>query len=95
MRTPAQQQAAERDGAWCLWGLYRTGELLPATDVHHLARRQPGGDRVELCISLSHKYHTAHHHGGEPTTVQLLDLMREVYGLDLRCDFPLFFGQHS
>lgn len=67
-------------------------ELLPATDVHHLARRQPGADRPELCISLSHKYHMAHHRGLEPTTSQLLDVMLARYGLDLRRDFPQFFS---
>lgn len=92
MRTDAQNAAAERDGPWCLWGL-AVGELLPATDVHHLAHRQPGSDRPELCISLSHKYHMERHHRGlEPTTAQLLDLMLERYGLDLRQSYPQFFG---
>ena len=91
MRTPAQQSASRRDGPWCLWGKH-VGELLPATEVHHLARRQPGGDLEVLCVSLSQKYHDRHHRGQEPTTSQLLDLMREVYGLDLRVDFPHFFG---
>lgn len=92
-RTLAQQQAAQRDGAWCLWALYRCGALIPATDVHHLARRQPRADIPELCVSLSAQYHAQHHHGLEPTTSQLLDLMLEVHGLDLRLNFPHYFAQ--
>lgn len=93
-RTPAQIEAAKRDGQYCLWSKYGAPEpsLIPVSDVHHLARRQPGADLPQLCISLSHEVHMNHHNGREPTTAQLLDLMQMIYGWDLRKDFPLLLG---
>lgn len=96
-RTKAQSEAYERDGPWCIWSKYGAAQpsLLPSTDVHHLARRQPGADLPQLCISLSHKVHMGQHHMGfSPTTGELLDLMLALYHLDLRKDFPAFFASY-
>lgn len=96
-RTSAQNEAAERDGKWCLWSKYGAKEpsLVEATDVHHLAHRQPGADIPKLCISLSRQVHIGQHHMGlSPTTSELLDLMFVLYGYVLREEFPLFFGNH-
>jgi hypothetical protein len=87
-RTDAQNAAAERDGPWCL----HQGELREAHDAHHLARRQPGSDVPELIVHLNHGVHMRHHNGFAPTTAQLLDLMLECYGWDLRATYPRFFG---
>jgi len=96
MRTNAQIIAAERDGCWCVWSQYGSENpvLLPATDVHHLARRQPGADLPECCISLNSRVHQNHHAGLGPRTSELLDLMLMLYGYDLRKDFPAFFGKY-
>lgn len=94
-RTPAQIEAAERDGPYCLWHLYRpeNSALVALTDVHHLARRQPGSDQADLCIGLCHYCHIERHHKGfSPTTAELLDIMQLVYGINLRRKYPKFFG---
>ena len=93
-RTQAQIEAAERDGLYCLWHKYRSENpaLAPLSDEHHIARRQPGSDRPELIIGLCRVCHTFHHNGRSPTTAELLDLMLDLYHLDLRRDFPLFFA---
>ena len=94
-RTPAQLEAARRDGPWCLWHRHRLSALLPLTDVHHLARRKQGTDLPELCIGLCHQCHMAHHAGWEPTTSQLLKLMLDLYGLNLSRDFAQFFARYA
>lgn len=93
MRTQAQIEAAERDGRFCLWCLHEDGKLILASDVHHMAHRQPGADLPELCVNLCHETHMNHHGGHEPTTTQLLGLMKAVYGWDLKEQFPHFFGK--
>jgi len=81
MRTPAQNQAAERDGPHCLWHKYRLGALVSATDVHHLLGRGGDRDRPELCLSLCHRCHIAGNHAGrEPTREQLKQLLFDLYG---------------
>lgn len=92
-RTQAQIEAAERDGRYCLWCSYFDSKLVVASEVHHLAHRQPGADLPELCVNLCQETHYDHHNGFEPTTSQLLDLMQSVYGWNLRERFPHFFGK--
>jgi len=92
-RTAAQQEAAQRDGRFCLWCLFYDQKLVVATDVHHLAHRQPGADLAELCVHLCHETHMRHHNGFEPTTSQLLSMMAHIYGVDLREKYPNFFGK--
>lgn len=90
-RTQAQAEAFERDGGLCIWHLWRYEMRLFATDVHHIARRGEGRDVKELCASLCRGCHGAHHSAHVPTTAQLVEMMLELYGLDLKRDFPLFF----
>lgn len=96
-RTPAQITAAERDlervGPWCVYHLCKHKMRVPASQVHHIARRGVGRDVDELCISLCEGCHTAHHnHSGSPSTSELLDIMLEAYNLDLRAMYPGLFG---
>jgi cytochrome c553 len=79
-RTTAQRVAAERDGRWCLWHL-QSGVLQPIMEVHHIFGRARS-DEEQTCIGLCHECHQRHHDGRSPTTVELLELMRKVYGYD-------------
>ena len=87
-RTAAQQVAAKRDGPFCMW-CKQQGRLIEASDVHHILRRKV--DVPEACISLCHTCHIAGNHTGkEPTKKQLVDIMLELYGYDLRAMYPQF-----
>ncbi len=88
VRTKAQQSAAERDGKFCLW-CKKQGRLVEATDVHHIFRRKV--DKPEACISLCAECHrNGNHNGKEPNKKQLVDIMLERYGYDLRSLYPQY-----
>ncbi len=98
-RTPAQLEAVRRDlrlfgVIYCLYHKARSDDraLVLATDYHHLARRQPGGDVADLIYPLCRACHTAHDNGRSPTTSELLDCVQLDYGLDLRAAYPRFFA---
>lgn len=96
-RTEAQQAAYKRDKGLCIWHLWRHEMRVPAPDVHHIARRGEGRDTKDLCVSLCRQCHVGegrvkgHHQGGSPSTYELLNMMLDFYGIDLRREFPQFF----
>jgi len=98
-RTEAQEAAIDRDielfgDLYCVWHRFRPKgkALIRGTEGHHIAkRRNSGGDVPELIVLLCHECHMHFHNGKEPTSGQLLWLMKKVYGYDLRAMFPSFF----
>lgn len=49
----------------------------------------------DLCISLCHACHMAHHNGREPNTEQLVTLMWDLYKLDLPRLYPHLLGIYA
>lgn len=100
-RTQAQEDAIDRelhfrDYVYCMWHRLRPKgkALVLGNEMHHMARRQPGGDVEELIYPLCSECHRNHHNGKEPHTYQLLDVIEKDYRLNLREKYPYFFGKH-
>ena len=88
-RTTAQQEAYKRDGGFCVWCYQKRDIRIYATDVHHILGRKPGADIPEACISLCpHCHRDEAHNAGHPNKAELIELMKEVYGIDLWAILP-------
>lgn len=66
---------------------------MPTIDIHHILGRKPGADIPQACVSLCwicHRENT--HNGRSPTRMELIELMKEVYGIDLWTILPMYCG---
>ena len=100
-QTEETKKALERDEfncLWCLWKLDRHRNVFQYVPNyhpklgggHHLLRRNRVDDeRAIVGLCAEHHYNVENAHG-EPTKDQLIDLMLEVYGYDLRKLWPQF-----
>ena len=100
-QTEETKKALFRDAHLCQWCLYRLDRMRsvfyhPANyhpklgGGHHILRRNRVDDeRAIIGLCAEHHYNVENAHG-EPTKEQLIDLMLEVYGYDLRKLWPQF-----
>lgn len=99
-RTEAQEAAIDREiekfgEVYCLWHRMKPQgkALIIGSQMHHTARRQPGGDTEILIYPLCPACHTDHHNGKEPRTSQLLWAVYKLWDVDLTVLYPRFFGK--
>ena len=103
-QTEETKKALERDEFNCLWCLLKLDRHRNVFQYapnyhpklgggHHLLRRNRVDDeRAIVGLCAEHHYNVENAHG-EPTKEQLIDLMLEVYGYDLRKLWPQFIKQ--
>ena len=100
-QTDETKKAIVRDSTLCQWCYRRLGiirnvyEHIPNYHPklgggHHILRRNRVDDaRAIIGLCAEHHYNVENAHG-EPTKGQLIDLMLEVYGYDLRKLWPQY-----
>ena len=100
-QTEATRQALERDEflcQWCLWKFDRLRNAFANVPNYHpfgggghhiLGRAMVDDERAIIGLCAEHHYNIENAHG-EPTKDQLIDLVLEVYGYDLRKLWPQY-----
>src|SRR3990172_1134951 len=92
--TPAQKQAHERDGEFCLCCKMMFGRLRPAVHIHHIAHRKGiQTDQPDLCIVLCLTCHTGYHDRAYPTKDIFVEAMFRAYGYRLWRKYPGLISQ--
>src|SRR3990167_5370175 len=100
-QTEETKKALKRDSHFCQWCLHRLHRMRTVLEYipnyhpslgggHHILRRNRVDDeRAIIGLCSEHHYNVENAHG-EPTKEQLIDLMYEVYGYNLRELWPQF-----
>ena len=103
-QTEETRKALERDEfncLWCLWNLDRQRNVFQSVPNYHpmlggghhiLGRARVDDARAIIGLCAEHHYNVENSHG-EPTKEQLIDLMLEVYGYNLRKLWPQYIKQ--